>query len=354
MVVDDSAAIRGTWARLVDAESDMSVVAAARNGRTALEILARRPVDVVLLDVEMPEMDGISALPHILHDRPHVRVIMASSLTQRGAEVTIRALSLGAADYVTKPSAASGGGLEAVAAELLRKIRALAPHADTRVAADPGARTDSGGAPPAPVPGWRAPHVPAPLPRAVVVASSTGGPKALTTVLANLPAEFPLPIVIVQHMPAMFTAMLAERLARESGRACAEAEGGQAPRAGHVYVAPGDRHLLLERRSGEVVLALSDDDPVNFCRPSADPLFRSAARVYGAAVVGVILTGMGHDGLEGARTLAEVGAPLLVQDEATSVVWGMPGAVVRAGLTSQVVPVDRIAAHIDRTVGARR
>ncbi|MEQ9400732.1 MAG: chemotaxis response regulator protein-glutamate methylesterase [Longimicrobiales bacterium] len=352
MVVDDSAVIRGLWARLIDAEDDLQVVASAWHGRAALEVLERRRVDVVLLDVEMPEMDGLEALPGILALDPSVRVIMASSLTAKGASVTLRALGLGAADYVTKPTASRGAdALEAIGRELVGKIRALG-----RPAGRPAeARTDPEAL--APPPSWSPPTAPpaARAPRIVGITSSTGGPNALTELLSALPLDFPLPIVIVQHMPPLFTAMLADRLARVSGRTCIEARDGLRVEDGCTYVAPGDHHLTVRQdRPGHTVLTLNQDAPENFCRPSADPLFRSLAQTYGPAVLGVVLTGMGHDGLAGAGALRAAGARVLVQDEATSVVWGMPGAVARAGLADAVLPLAGIAAQVTQEARAPR
>jgi two-component system, chemotaxis family, protein-glutamate methylesterase/glutaminase len=348
MVVDDSALVRGLWARLIDVEADLRVVASAWNGRAALDILRRKQVDVVLLDIEMPEMDGLSALPLILEEHPGTQVIMASTLTARGAEVTVKALSLGAADYVTKPQASGGGhDMKAVGSELIQKIRALSgrsrPSAET--ASPAGAVATS----------WKpAGRTSRMAPRAVALTSSTGGPNALTTVLSQLPAEFPLPILIVQHMPPLFTAMLADRLAKASGRPCSEAKDGDPVRPGHAYVAPGDKHMTVREELGQAVIRLVDGPPENFCRPSADPLFRSMAEVYGASLLGVVLTGMGQDGLEGARAVSAAGGRIVVQDEATSVVWGMPGAVAQAGLANAVMPLGGVAEHMDECARATR
>lgn len=352
MTVDDSAVIRGLWARVLDQQPDMRVVATAWNGRVALDVLERREVDVVLLDVEMPELDGIQALPRILEAHPGVRVIMASSLTKKGADITVRALSLGAVDYVTKPAAKSmGNSLAEVSRDLLAKIRALFPEraAGNRGAPPPPTPVPSAGT--APAIGETSTQRPQVgrmgTPRVIGITSSTGGPNALTEVLSGLPDDFPLPILIVQHMPALFTTMLAERLQRAAGRRCVEAEHGMRVEANTTYVAPGERHMEVRTQGGEPVLILTDGEPENFCKPSADPLFRSMAKVYGPDMLGVVLTGMGQDGLEGAKKLAEAGASIVVQDAATSVVWGMPGAVARAGLAGEILPLHRIAPFID-------
>ncbi len=371
LVVDDSTVIRGFLSRIVDSEPDMRVVATAFNGRVALDVLDRREVDIVLLDIEMPEMTGLEALPHILEKNPGVRVIMASSLTEKGAEVTIRALSLGAADYVTKPSARSSQGLEPVARELVEKIRILSgrtpsiarpPARPTRpdvgAAGRPSERWRS--APPAAVPAsgsipgtplFRAHGMP---PKAIGIASSTGGPNALARVFEDLPNDFPLPILIAQHMPPLFTTMLADRLARTAGKPAHEAQDGMPVEAGHIYVAPGDFHMQVESRPEGPVVRLNQEPPENFCRPSADPLLRSMVEVWGAAIWVAVLTGMGHDGLEGARAVAEAGGRVIAQDQQSSVVWGMPRAVAEAGIAHDILPLDRIGAQIASSAGALR
>lgn len=345
MVVDDSAVIRGIWARILDAEDDIRVVASAWNGQAAIDVIRRRDVDIIVLDIEMPEMGGLEALPILIREAPAVRVIMASSLTRKGAEVTIQALSLGAADYVTKPSAAERETMKTVGADLVRKVRALAG----RMA---GAARPS--APQIIRPPARRLRTPGRPPRALVVASSTGGPNALTEFLSSLPAEFPLPILIVQHMPALFTTMLAERLHRATARPCMEAIDGTVVRGGTTYVAPGDFHMTVDKEGKSEVIRLNQGPQENFCRPAADQLFRSAAETYGEELMAVVLTGMGHDGLAGARVIAQAGGRIVAQDQATSVVWGMPGAVANEGLAHHILPLSSIAAFVDDQVGARR
>ena len=349
MVVDDSAVMRGLWSRMIEAEPDMHVVASAANGRAALELLRHKTADIILLDVEMPEMDGLSALPRILEAQPAARVIMASSLTQAGATVTVRALALGAADYIGKPTAGSVvGAAAAVGAELVAKIRALGrsaqrQRAPARRSAPPtAARAGLAGAPnPRPL------HTGDAV-RLLVIAASTGGPNALSRLFQELPHELSLPILIVQHMPPHFTAVLAERIRRESGHDCREAQDGELLRAGRVYMAPGDYHLTLASAGGETMLRLDRGEPVNYCRPSADPTLRSAAALYGAGMLAVVLTGMGEDGLNGCREVVARRGRVLVQDEASSVVWGMPGAVAHAGLASAVLPLEQIAPQLAR------
>ena len=342
MIVDDSAVIRGFLSRIIDRQPDMRVVAAAWHGKAALNVLRRKAVDVVLLDIEMPEMDGLEALPLILEEHPGVRVLMASSLTRKGAHVTIKALSLGAADYVEKPKA--GGGLEAISEELVRKVRAVGG----RTPSPPAARGEPRrrGSTPRPQ-RHRGP------PALIAITSSTGGPNALREVLSQMPVDLPLPIIIVQHMPALFTRMLAERLEAVTGRPCAEAQDGAPILGGRTYVAPGDFHLQVERTPEGPVGRLTQSEPENFCRPSADPLLRSLAREYKGAVVVAVLTGMGHDGLEGCREIIQAGGYVVAQDQETSVVWGMPGAVTHAGLADSVLPLNQIAGHIMGRTRAR-
>lgn len=364
LIVDDSAVIRGALGRIIDAEPDMKVATTAPNGRMALDALRHTPVDVVLLDVEMPEMDGITALPRILAAHPQTRVIMASSLTQGGADVTMQALSLGAADYITKPAARSGSAaLAAMQAEIVAKVRAIGGAVCARSGSTPRpasaavpaptpspmANTAAAGAPPAALLASRAG---AASPRVVVIASSTGGPNALAEVLGGLPRDFPLPILITQHMPAVFTGLLAQRLERDTHRPCVEATDGEPIIGGRTYVAPGGFHMIVRTEEAKPYLQLTLTEPENFCRPSADPMFRSVASVYGASALAVVLTGMGEDGMRGARVITERGGRVLVQDEASSVVWGMPGAVANAGLASAILPLSHIAEAIQASCGA--
>lgn len=361
LIVDDSAVIRGALGRIIDAEADLTVATTAPNGRMALDALKHTPVDVVLLDVEMPEMDGITALPRILDGYPNTRVIMASSLTQNGAEVTLQALALGAADYITKPAARSGSSaLAAMQADIVAKVRAIGRGARGRAARfTPGATVSRtpGTLSTAPMPSTTPPAAllasrgGAFSPRVVAIASSTGGPNALAEVLGSLPRDFPLPILITQHMPAVFTGLLAQRLERDTHRPCSEAVDGASILPGHTYVAPGGFHMIVRTEEARPYVQLTLTEPENFCRPSADPMFRSVAAVYGASTLAVVLTGMGDDGMRGARAITERGGRVLVQDEATSVVWGMPGAVANAGLASAILPLSRIGEAVQASCG---
>jgi len=345
MIVDDSVVVRGVFGRIVDAEKDMKVATTAPNGQAALDALRQVEVDVVLLDVEMPEMDGIAALPKILAMRPGIRVIMASSLTHQGAAVTMTALGLGAADFVHKPTAKAGtGSIDSVGRDLVAKIRALGRRTPPRAEAvdtpfisppvPPLARGLAAGSDIAP--------------RVVGIASSTGGPNALAELLAGLPSDFPLPILVTQHMPPLFTTLLAERLTRDGGRPCIEAKDGDAIVAGRVYLAPGDWHMTVRTMERKPFIRLVQSAPENHCRPAADPMFRSLAAVFGSGTLGVVLTGMGEDGRRGSEVIAECGGRVIVQDEASSVVWGMPGAVAHAGLASAVLPLRDLAGYVAR------
>jgi two-component system, chemotaxis family, protein-glutamate methylesterase/glutaminase len=338
MICDDSAVIRGALARMLESDKRVRVVARAGNGRQALEELRRCPgqVDVALLDIEMPVMDGMAALPLLLRAEPGLRVIMASTLTMRGAEVAMRALRLGAADYVPKPEVAAITD-DSFRRELLAKVKGLARLRRGPAAAPP---PDAG----AMLPALRPP--PRLMPQLLAVGSSTGGPQALFTLVRGLGAHLPVPVVVTQHMPPSFTPILADHLTRLGGMQCAEAVDGAALLPGTITLAPGGHHLLVEGKPGALRARLSGDPPENFCRPAVDPMLRSASVACGGRVLAVLLTGMGHDGLEGTRAVVTAGGAAIAQDAATSVVWGMPGAIARAGLCHRVTPLPGIAADI--------
>jgi len=339
LIVDDSAVVRGVLGRIVDAQGDMRVATTAMNGRDALDALRLQEIDVVLLDIEMPVMDGLTALPLIVQRHPRARVLITSALTQQSASVTMRALGLGAVDYVYKPSTRAGGifGVEAAAAEVVAKIRAVA-----------GIGTD--GTPTTAEKGSR--HVQQPSgdfePQVLALAASTGGPNALATVVSGLPRDFPLPVLVTQHMPPIFTTMFAQRLARESSLPCDEAHDGEALRPGRIYVAPGDHHLTVigGGLTRSPVLHITSDPPEHHCRPAADPMFRTAAQAFPKGVLAVVLTGMGDDGRRGCQAVAASGGRVIVQDETTSVVWGMPGSVVASGIPCSILPLPSISAHL--------
>ncbi|MDE2515101.1 MAG: chemotaxis response regulator protein-glutamate methylesterase [Rhodospirillales bacterium] len=341
MICDDSAVIRGAIARLLEADPAVRVVARVADGQAAIAELRRTPVDVIVLDIEMPVLDGLSALPRLLKVDPGVRVIMASTLTTRGADIALRALRLGAADYVPKPSALSLAGDRGFQRELLEKVKGLARL--RRGAAAPQAASG--------IALRAAGTLPA---RLLAIGSSTGGPQALFTLVQALGPRLPLPVVLTQHMPASFTPILATHLSKIGGLPCTEARDGEVLAPGHLYLAPGDRHLLIEG-GASLRARLSADPPENFCRPAVDPMLRSANTACAGRVLVAMLTGMGHDGLAGTRAVVEAGGTAIAQDEASSVVWGMPGAIARAGLCHAVLPLARIAPKLlDMLTQARR
>jgi len=397
MVVDDSAVIRGFLTRYLEEDPAIKVVSSASNGVMALKNLARTSVDVVVLDIEMPEMDGMTALPKIREQDPTVKVVMASTLTKKNAEISLRALQLGASDYVPKPET-----LRAVNAsldfrrELVEKVKIYAAQrrreqgipqpeglnssGQPRAAAvRPVAPARTAGserrAPVVVVARGRRQEVPAAQPETpaksdrivlrqpslfppevLAIGSSTGGPQALMKLLGAMDRKrlSAVPIAIVQHMPPTFTGILAEHLGRVSGLPAVEAADGMPFEKGRIHVAPGDYHMIIERDNKSAVVRLNQDPPENFCRPAVDPLFRSLARSYAARTLAVVLTGMGHDGLRGARELVAAGATIVAQDEASSVVWGMPGAVATAGLCAAVVSLDDMAGKLNAFLGGGR
>jgi len=365
MVVDDAIVVRRLLTRWISAERDMMVAACACTGREAVQQVEDCDPDVVVLDVDMPELDGISALPLLLKKKRDLVVIMASTLTRRSAEVSLRALSLGAADYVPKPEAAPDTSTSlAFHRELIDKIRNLGHRG--RLLARQGTLGAVSHQPP-PVPRGRtslpqtetAPFSLRPfaatLPRVLLIGSSTGGPQALSTLIGQIGATIErAPILITQHMPATFTTVLAEHLTRVSGRRVGEAEHDDPVVAGAVYVAPGGRHMRVVRGRNGPAIALGDDPPFNFCKPSVDPLLSSAAQVWGSASLALVLTGMGCDGTRGAADIAAAGGSVIAQDEATSVVWCMPRSVAHAGLCSAVLPLCQIAEKVNRLFSGDR
>jgi two-component system, chemotaxis family, protein-glutamate methylesterase/glutaminase len=364
MVVDDAIVARRVLTRWIGIEPDMMIAGCLRTGREAVEQIEQYNPDVVVLDVDMPELDGISALPLLLKKKPDLVVIMASTLTRRSAEISLRALSLGAADYIPKPEAASDAATTAAFhRELIDKIRTLGCRGRSVLRSIAGSAMHQ----PLSVPRARLDVQPQEgsafalrpfglgLPRALLIGASTGGPQALTTLIGQIGATMErAPILITQHMPPTFTTVLAEHLARVSGRPVREAEHGETVVAGGVYVAPGGRHMRVARRQEGPVIALGDDPPVNYCKPSVDPLLSSAAEVWGPGSVALVLTGMGTDGSHGAADIAAAGGSVIAQDEATSVVWGMPRSVAQAGLCSAVLPLGEIAPKVNRLFAGDR
>jgi two-component system, chemotaxis family, protein-glutamate methylesterase/glutaminase len=364
MVVDDAIVVRRQLTRWIGDEKDLMVAACLRTGREAVDQLEACNPDVVVLDVDMPELDGISALPELLKKKRDLVVIMASTLTRRSAEISLRALSLGAADYVPKPEVAlDADSSAAFRRELLDKIRSLGRRGrllvrQRRPAVAPPETT-------LPQPRITVPAAPSPAltlrpyalvrPRALLIGASTGGPQALTALIGQIGSVMErAPILITQHMPPTFTTVLAEHLTRSGGRRVHEAEHEESIVPGGVYVAPGGRHMRIARGAAGPMIALGDDPPINFCRPSIDPLLASAAQIFGPASLALILTGMGSDGAAGAAQIAAAGGTVIAQDEETSVVWGMPRAVALAGLCSAVLPLRQIPVEINRLFGGGR
>jgi two-component system chemotaxis response regulator CheB len=365
MVVDDSVVVRGLVARWLEEDKDIVVVGTPRNGKIAVESVARLDPDVIILDVEMPEMDGLEALPLLLRAKPGIAVIMASTLTRRNAEISLKAIQLGARDYVPKPEGNAGVTTSTdFRREIVEKVKALgnrqrnrrpvaapvtgaAPATARLAAASPSSR-------PAAVSDAAGRMVLRPfstvVPRILAIGSSTGGPQALMDMLKACPSIFArVPVVITQHMPPTFTAILAEHISKAVGIDAQEAREGEPLRANRIYVAPGGLHMVLAR-GAETVIRLLDTPPVNFCRPAVDPLFESVAAIYGPATLAVVLTGMGHDGARGAGHIANAGGTVIAQDEATSVVWGMPGATAQSGVAAAVLPLPSIAPKIVQLV----
>ncbi len=343
LIVDDSALVRRLLMEVLSSEPDIEVVGTASSAAIALSRIATLSPDVVTLDIEMPDMSGLELLAEIRKRAPRLPVIMFSSLTQRGAATTLDALALGATDYVTKPSGAAGrdAALEQVRTQLVPKLRVLAPRAQ------PSAERLT--------PAQRLERISLGETQRVsvlAVGCSTGGPNALAEIFSRLPASLAVPVVIVQHMPPLFTRMLADRLAASCPLRFCEASHGDVLTPGGVWIAPGDQHMRVVRDGISVAVALDRGPPENSCRPAVDVLFRSVAEVYGERSLALVLTGMGQDGLRGAEAIQARGGRIVAQDEATSVVWGMPGHIVKHGLAGSILPLNEIADDVARRVGS--
>ena len=399
LVVDDSSFIRLAVSESLSCDPDVEVVGTAANGRIALARILELKPDVVTLDVDMPEMDGLTTLRELRATHPHLPVIMCSSLTEKGAAATLDALALGATCYVTKPTKSSGmqESLLRLRNELLPKIKALGPHsiterrahaAESHQAAEMAhlsreatlaaqlesitighttlleepVRITPKGRITAKLSGKATSKLShkTPLPHQhgridiVVIGVSTGGPSALANLLPSLPANFPIPIAIVQHMPALFTKLVAERLNTQSALRVYEAKDGDILLPGGIWLAPGDHHMTLERAAGHCKVFLNQDPPEHFCRPSVDVLFRSAVKAFGSNVLAVVLTGMGNDGTSGCRDIREAGGQVIVQDAESSVVWGMPGSVAEQDLADAILPIGSMAREIMQRVSVHR
>lgn len=348
MIIDDSSVVRRAVTDALSHDPDISIVGTASNGKIALQRIAQWSPEVLILDVEMPESDGFELLRVLRTDFPSIKTIMFSSVTQRGAAQTIEALSLGASDYVAKPTTNHPGGyseaVKQVATDLIPKIKQFRPHPTWTKVLSKAAK---------PVEELTVDRALRSAPqtiRIVAIGISTGGPAALSKLIPALSTPFPVPIVIVQHMPPVFTRMLAERLHQEGGVKVVEGADGMMLEPGVAYIAPGNHHMAVRQKEGKVFLAMNQEPPVNYCRPSVDVLFRSVAEVYGADTLGIIMTGMGQDGLNGIRAMKSKGAMIFAQDQASSVVWGMPSFVVREGLADCVLPLDQMKAAIEECV----
>ncbi len=348
MIVDDSAVVRGLVTRWVGEDPDMEACGRFSNGKLAVDGILKCDPDVVVLDIEMPVMDGLTALPQLLTHKPGVKVIIASTLTRRNAEVSLKALSLGATDYIPKPETNRGVTTsQEFRDELLRKVKAVVPHKRARpsTARDTvqprtaetkaEAATDAGAYP--------LRTFSRVTPKILAVGSSTGGPQALAKLIEVIgPALRSVPCVITQHMPPTFTSILAEHLGRASGLSSKEGEDGEKIAPGSIYVAPGGLHMKVVQTGSGPELKLYDGPMINYCKPAVDPLFESVSKVFGPAVLGLVLTGMGHDGAAGAKVIADAGGSIIAQDQATSVVWGMPGATAEIGACAAILPLEEI------------
>lgn len=347
MVVDDSVVIRKLVTDVLSSDPGIQVVGTAVNGRVALAKLDQLKPDVITMDIEMPELDGIATVRAIRALGCRTPIVMFSTLSERGATATLDALAAGASDYVTKPAnvGSVAQSMDSVRAQLIPKLKVL-----TGRPVDATPRPAAAVVPRPPV----ARRVPRREPAVLVIGSSTGGPEALSRVLPALPADLPVPVLVVQHMPPVFTAQFAQRLDRLCPLRVVEATAGVTLAPGTVHIAPGDFHLTVARAGSLRRTALDQGPAENFCRPAVDVLFRSAVTAYDGAVLSVVLTGMGSDGRIGTGAVREAGGTVIAQDQASSVVWGMPGSVVQAGHADEVVPLDRVADTLLRSLGHRR
>jgi len=355
MVVDDSAVIRGFLTRFIESDPNIKVIKTSPNGQLALRELDNNSFDVIVLDIEMPVMDGLTALPLILKADPNVQVIIASTLTKENANITLKAFKIGAAECLAKPTSHELAGSNIFRDSLVEKIKALGEVARKK-------RSIMGIAPKKSSVGTARISAPIPFiekkfdlrremlrrPRIVAIGSSTGGPQALMTFFKDIPDGITQPIFVTQHMPPTFTAILAEHISKQSGLDCAEGKEGEVVKNGKIYLAPGDYHMTVKKKGIDVVISLNQEPQESFCRPAVDPMLRSLIEVYGKDILALIFTGMGADGLKGCQQLVEKGGTILAQDEATSVVWGMPGAVAMDGICTKVLPLGLLPNELKR------
>ncbi len=355
MLVDDSAMVRGIIARILEADPEIKIVASVSNGEQAITSAAKHHPDVVILDIEMPVMDGITALPKILAASLGVKVVMCSTLSMRNAEITLNALELGAAECIAKPSNAEIHGEGDFKSEILRVVKALGRRKRTGPATPTSPSMYSGGQNAVlktKTPFELRKHIAGESfrPNLLAIGSSTGGPQALFKVIEHF-KNFDVPIIITQHMPATFTKTLAQHIEQHTDVPTFEGENGMPVEKGKAYVAAGGHHMTFEKSNGKILIKLNEGPPENFCKPSVDPMLRSAIDIWGPKFLTVILTGMGHDGLEGCKRLAEGGGRVVAQDQESSVVWGMPGAVAVAGLCTAVLPLQDIGPWVRQAFG---
>ena len=367
MIVDDSAIIRGLLQRELSKDASIEVISSSFNGLQAIDLVKALKVkpDIILLDIEMPEMDGLTALPKLLENSPSSRVIMVSTITKRNAEVSLRALELGAADYIAKPESKKDvDETNSFYKELIAKITAIAKSRSRIISSSPSSSVSSTFAI---KPNELKPVITAPVEnkpksdkvnftvkypnypiKALAIGSSTGGPQALATIFKSLKdSKLPdMPIFITQHMPATFTAILAQHISQITGRVCIEGKDGDMVEHNKIYIAPGDYHMTPDKRNEQIIIKTNQNPPVNFCRPSVDPMLQALVNIYGRNILTVILTGMGSDGLGGSKAVVDAGGTVIAQDENSSVVWGMPRAVAENNLCSAVLPLNDIAPYI--------
>ena len=370
LIVDDSVVFRKILGEALGRHPGIQVAGSARNGKEAIEKVRLLKPDLVVLDVEMPEMDGLATLDELRRQRLRPGVIMFSTLTSSGAKTTIEALSKGAFDFVAKPTGtgAFAQSVKCIEQELIPRIEAFGQNKNgrkdrfttrrlkkrpvvnrqTTCCSHEQKRAEEGIRASRPL--SKGVHFKA---EAVAIGVSTGGPNALNQVIPRFPSSFRLPIFLVQHMPPVFTSQLASRLNQKSKLTVVEAQDGMRIRPGTVYVAPGDYHMVVSRKNKAKIIRLTQDPPVNSCRPAVDVLFKSVAEIYGERVVAVVLTGMGHDGFEGAKLLKQKGARIIAQDRQSSVVWGMPKLVAEAGIADRVIPLGNITPTIMELSGQR-
>jgi len=348
LLVDDSAVIRGLMDRALSLDTAIKVIGSAANGQVAITMAEKEKPDIIILDIEMPVMDGITALPQLLRVSPATKIIMASTLTHRNAEISMSALAKGASDYLAKPSAKFGKDVEDFYRDLIAKIKALANFKDVSSAprAAPvlatAVKTPSGDVVRLNAEPLRSAGI-----KALAIASSTGGPQALMTLFAGLEGKIShIPIFITQHMPPTFTAILAEHLSKAGKRTITEAKDGMVAMPGEAYIAPGDYHMVMKQQADKIIIHTNQDPQENFCRPAADPMLRSLSAIYGKQLLLVVLTGMGQDGLEGAKVVVRNGGHVIAQAEASCVVYGMPKAVVENQLCKAVLPLAEIGTYL--------